>query len=168
MFEFHLIELMTLTINMSLTMAILLIAMRMIHAFREYSEQNKIKKIERTLEVLLLPEQISKTIYRVLSEKSIDDYFHNNPFDLFSALSYFENIATGIRTDVYDENLVFDRLGDTLPRFYFLVANNIYVLRSKGFAPSFYLHLERLSREWKERSPRKMESYKWIMLHLRK
>jgi hypothetical protein len=153
-------ELMGLMLSSMSALAILIIAMQLMKMGREITLENKAKRVERTLAALQFPEHISEIFAKTLwIHYSRDPHPESkvNMNDIFSALSYLENIATGIRAGVYDERLAFDRLGDTLPRFYFAVAKEIYFSRSEGGSPSLYVQLERLARDWKELSPKRYD-----------
>lgn len=150
-------ELMALIFSAMSALATLIIAMQLMRMWRSQLMESRAKRVERTLAALQFPEHVSETFARTLW-----DYYSSEGSpapklempEIFSALAYLENLATGIRAGVYDERLAFDRLGDALPRFYFAVAKDIYLSRSEGGAPSLYVQLERLARDWREQSPR--------------
>lgn len=158
MLEGTIFELMALMFSCMAALATLLIAMQLMRMGKEFSIENRAKRVERTLAALQFPEHISEIFAETLwIHYSSDRHSERNVSmtNIFSALSYLENIATGIRAGVYDERLAFDRLGDTLPRFYFAVAKEVYISRSEGGSPSLYVQLERLARDWQELSPKR-------------
>lgn len=157
MLDGPIIELMALMFSAMSALATLIIAMQLMRVWREWTMENRAKRVERTLAALQFPEHVSETFAKALWQNYSSEPRLNSRIEMtemFSALAYLENLATGIRAGVYDERLAFDRLGDALPRFYFAVAKNIYLSRSEGGAPSLYVHLERLARDWRELSPK--------------
>jgi hypothetical protein len=160
MIEGSIFELTALMFNFMSVFAILIIAIQLMKMGRELAIENRAKRVERTLAALQLPEHVSTIFAKTLwidYSKNFQSKSKIEMTDIFPALSYLENIATGIRAGVYDERLAFERLGDTLPRFYFAVAKEIYVSRSEGGSPSLYVQLERLARDWKELSLKSYE-----------
>lgn len=157
MFNQSLIELMALMFSAMSALATLVVAMQLMRIWRESMLENRAKRVERTLAALQFPEHVSDIFARTLWHHYSSGGKYDEKIEItemFSALAYLENLATGIRAGVYDERLAFDRLGDALPKFYFAVAKDIYVSRSEGGAPSLYVQLERLARDWQELSPK--------------
>jgi len=153
-------EIMTLMLSTMSTLAILIVAMQLMKFGRDFAKENRAKRVERTLAALQFPEHISEIFAKTLwihYSSNTRSMAEVEMTDIFSTLSYLENIATGIRAGVYDERLAFDRLGDTLPRFYFAVVKEIYLSRSEGGSPSLYVQLERLARDWKELAPKRYD-----------
>lgn len=162
MLDGPIIELMALMFSAMSALATLMIAMQLMRMSRESAMENRAKRVERTLAALQFPEHVSETFAKVLWSHYSSESKESDDLDMtemFSALAHLENLATGIRAGVYDERLAFNRLGDALPRFYFAVAKQIYLSRSEGGAPSLYVQLERLARDWREKSPMTYEEH---------
>ena len=148
------IDLMSITIDMMTSMSVLLISFLLLKFLKEYTQENNSKRIERTLIALQFPKNIQQTLFKIIYK---DDEIYLNEKDrdfsieVFNALAFFENLASGIWEGVYDDKLVFSRFGDVLPRFYFTVAKEIYIARSEGESLSSFIQLERLARKWKDK-----------------
>lgn len=154
--EGYLIELTGLMFSAMAALGTVIIAMLLMRMWRSYELENRARRVERTLSALQIPEHISETLAEVLwfrHSHSDGEGFDLDNAKVFGALAYFENLAIGIRAGVYDERLAFDRLGDVLPRFYFTIVKTVYQSRSEGTAPSLYVQLERLAREWRSKGP---------------
>ncbi|TDK53836.1 DUF4760 domain-containing protein [Pseudomonas moraviensis] len=158
--EIYLIEAIGLMFSAMAALGTLMIAVLLMRLWRSYETENKTQRVERTLSALQIPEDITNIVSEVVWRD-----LHNEPVSardfnygkVFRALDYFENLAIGIRTGVYDERLAYERIGQSLPSFYFAVVRYVYESRSEGTAPGFYIQVDRLARDWQRNSPEYME-----------
>ncbi|GLH47070.1 DUF4760 domain-containing protein [Pseudomonas lactis] len=159
--EIYLIEAIGLMFSAMAALGTMMIVVVLMRLWRSYETENRTQRVQRTLSALNTPQDVtdivSETVWRDLhDEPPLPPDF--NYSKVFRALDHFENLAIGIRTGVYDERLAYERLGQILPSFYFAVVKYVYVSRSEGTAPGFYIQIDRLAREWRRNTPEHSEA----------
>lgn len=122
---------------------------------KTYLREAKAKQMQRTLEAVQLPPSVNKTINFVLFRfaQGDKDLFEDRLIadDVYAALFTLETLATGILTNIYDEEIAYLRLGDSIANFYGVVRRFIYESRSNYTSASLFVQLEQLARRWEDR-----------------
>lgn len=76
--------------------------------------------------------------------------------NLIHSLNFLEELAQGIKTDIYDEEVAFERIGFIVPRVYDATQFFITTLRAEG-SPFLYTSLEELAWRWGPKRIRRNE-----------
>lgn len=155
MYVENIINLMALVLSSLSAVATLYLALQISSIRRIYLREAKASQMQRTLDAVQLPPTVTKTMNDVLFRFSRGDkeYFGDPEMagDVYAALSTLETLATGILADVYDEEIAYSRLGDSIPKFYDVVRRFIYESRSNYTSASLFVQLEQLARRWEDR-----------------
>jgi hypothetical protein len=135
--------------------ATLYLALQLAMVRRIYMLESRTNRMQRTLEAVQLPPSVTKTMSEILHRyhRGDMDSFRDSELanDIYAALASLETLATGILSEVYDEDIAYARLGDSIPKFYEAIRRFIYESRSAYTSESLYVQLEQLARRWSER-----------------
>jgi hypothetical protein len=140
-------------------MATLYIAIQLSSLRRLYAREARVVQMERTLRAVQLPTSVAKTMDDVLYLHTNKDLDFEKDKELAAsvreALSFFETLATGILSEVYDEEIAYSRLSDSLTRFYGIASQVVYQSRSRNLSANLWVKTEQLVRRWisREQSP---------------
>ena len=156
MSSFSIIELMTLMMSAMSAVAVLYLAMQVSIIKRIYMRETHANRMERTLEAMELPTEVTKTMSQVLHQHYRGDMhaIFEDPelrASLYSTLNTLENLSFGILSGIYDENVAFAQMGSALPRFYDVIQRFVYESREEFLSSSQYIKLEQLARMWAHR-----------------
>lgn len=128
---------------------------------RTYENESNAQKMQRTLDAVQLSSSIRKTMSEVVrrydrsdGELSFSSYDPEFVDDIFVALSALETLATGILSNVYDEEIAYTRLGDSILIFYHAIRRFVYKSREMNSAESLYVQLDQLVRRWSDKGKR--------------
>lgn len=155
MYYSELVNVMSLLLSSLAGFATLFIAYQLSIIGNVYKSEARTKRLERTLNAIQLPENITRTMSEVIYwhyTGKINTSSEDFPYEkAYVTLNFLETLATGIRSGVYDEDIAYARLGDSITNFYPAIERFIYESRSSHVATSLYVQLERLARDWSER-----------------
>lgn len=146
-----LVEMMSLVLATLSAVATAYLAFEVFGIRRIYMREAKANKMERTLRAIQLPSSVSKTMDDILyraTQGNLDFEDSEVAADVRAALNYLETLATGILADVYDEEVAYSGLADSLLRFYDASRRFVYDSRSNFSSASLYVQLEHLIRRW--------------------
>lgn len=150
-----LMGLLALVLSTLSAVATLYLALQLSSIRRLYLRESRANQMQRTIEAVRLPSSVDKTIGEVLHHhfRGDKDAFDDPRIvvDITSALTSLEILATGILSEVYDEEIAYSQLGYSLTAFYEAVQRFIYQSRERYASASQYVQLERLARRWRDR-----------------
>ncbi|MER0336176.1 hypothetical protein ABRZ81_23480 [Vibrio vulnificus] len=153
MFSYTVFELMALMLSAISAMGVLIIAMQLMALRRVYMQESKANQMERTLKAVELPPKVTSTIGEIIHRHYRGDLeeIYSEPNlnqSLYETLNTLENLSVGILSGVYNEEIAYAQLGNSLPMFYNAVQRSIYESRGDFSSASQYIKLEQLARSW--------------------
>lgn len=154
-----LLSLMSVVVSMLAAIATTLLAQQVQVLTRTYTREAEASRMERTLQAVQLPENVVRTMDRVLvnhysrpnNERSLPRENYELRNEVTFALEHLETLATGILSGVYDANIAYTRLADRVLMFYEVTKLYIYESQNRSAADS-YIQLTILARSWQSRA----------------